>query len=181
MVNRMKELGISVDIYGNCGKGRPELAWEKYGKEAFYQKYRFYLSFENSFCDDYVTEKLYNGLNSSLQYGLIPLVYGSSNYSEFLPRQSFIDVNDFSNVENLVKFLFQLKNSSQLEIIEQYYQWHFQYHLSNIPRHHHYYGWQTLCRNIWNRTKVEQSPEISNLKQLLGDCHISNIITQIKN
>lgn len=55
--------------------------------------YKFYLSFENSLCRDYVTEKFY----SALQFTTIPIVYGSGNYSTVAPKKSYIDVRDFSS------------------------------------------------------------------------------------
>ena len=55
--------------------------------------YKFYLSFENSLCRDYVTEKFYN----ALQFTTVPIVYGSANYSTVAPRKSYIDVRDFSS------------------------------------------------------------------------------------
>ena len=48
---------IDVDIYGNCGPLKcSEEDWECY---EMLNDYRFYFSFENSLCKDYVTEKLF--------------------------------------------------------------------------------------------------------------------------
>ena len=59
-----KELGkyIDVDIYGNCGtKQCPRSQSADCFK--MLDDYRFYLSFENSNCKDYITEKFFhNGL-----------------------------------------------------------------------------------------------------------------------
>ncbi|KAJ2941192.1 hypothetical protein O0L34_g10425 [Tuta absoluta] len=68
---------LDVDIFGKCGSvykcGRPDLmlpdCWELIEEE-----YYFYLSFENSFDVDYVTEKLLNPLH----HYTVPIVYGGA-------------------------------------------------------------------------------------------------------
>lgn len=59
----VKELSkyIDVDIYGKCGKFSCERNRNCFS-DIVEANYFFYLSFENSFCDDYVTEKLMNPL-----------------------------------------------------------------------------------------------------------------------
>lgn len=39
-------------------------------------KYKFFLSFENTFCNDYVTEKLF----SILLLNIVPIVFGGVGY-----------------------------------------------------------------------------------------------------
>ena len=63
--------------------------------------YKFYLSFENSLCTEYITEKLYRILNLNV----VPIVLGYSNYSAFLPPHSFIDVRDFDSPKQLAAYL----------------------------------------------------------------------------
>ncbi len=67
-------------------------------------QYKFYLSFENSLCEDYVTEKFYN----VLRHGGLPVVNGGikvEDYHGIAPPHSFIHVNDFASVEDLAKAL----------------------------------------------------------------------------
>ena len=54
--------------------------------------YKFYLSFENSICRDYVTEKFYN----PLRYSMVPVIFGGADYQALsIPKNSYIDVRDF--------------------------------------------------------------------------------------
>jgi len=85
-----------VDIYGECGdkvcsRKQESDCWKKVEKE-----YMFYLSFENSLCKDYITEKFYNAMNHSI----VPITLGGAlngahndyNDAAGAPAHSFIDV-----------------------------------------------------------------------------------------
>lgn len=82
-VNELQKY-VPVDIFGKCGKplkctvGRDECFKE------IEEQYQFYLSFENSLCRDYATEKLYRALASNL----VPVVMGGANYSRIVPPRS---------------------------------------------------------------------------------------------
>lgn len=78
LLRELSLLGHGIDIYGDCGKfncTRDDMVQQCFAKiEAdFY----FYLAFENSFCEDYVTEKILN----ALEHFSVPVVYGGANYS----------------------------------------------------------------------------------------------------
>ena len=57
------------------------------------QDYKFYLSFENSICVDYVTEKFYN----ALLFNTVPVVYGGADYSRLAPNMSYIDIRNYGS------------------------------------------------------------------------------------
>ncbi|ELU12010.1 hypothetical protein CAPTEDRAFT_35892, partial [Capitella teleta] len=109
---------ISVDIYGRCGTrscgDRDAGTWEKDNchEKLLHQdnSYKFYLSFENSFCRFYVTEKLW-----ILQHlDVVPIVMGLVDYEDMLPKESFINVRDFASPKELAQFLLKLNENPEL-------------------------------------------------------------------
>mgnify|MGYP003385447279 FL=1 len=55
-------------------------------------RYKFYLAFENAQIQDYVSEKVYEGLLA----GTLPVYRGTANIAAFLPDDSFIDASELS-------------------------------------------------------------------------------------
>ena len=49
--------------------------------------YRFYLSFENSLCKDYVTEKFFK----PMKYDVIPIVFNGADFKSYPPPHSAIN------------------------------------------------------------------------------------------
>lgn len=99
---------IKVDIYGDYLPYRNK-KWPK--DKTIYDiisTYKFYLSFENSNCDDYITEKLWNPLLT----GTVPIVDGPTNYTLFSPSQhSLIKIDDYNNPKQLAEYLIYLSNN----------------------------------------------------------------------
>lgn len=100
---------IKVDIYGKCGPkkcGTNVMAsWQKDQCERNLlhanNSYKFYLAFENSLCEDYVTEKLWK----TLSLDVIVVVMGGVDYNRIMPKDSFIDVRDYPSPKGLAKYL----------------------------------------------------------------------------
>lgn len=82
--------------------------------------YMFYLSFENSNCDEYITEKAWWNAYAK---NAIPVVMGGrkASYNQILPPGSFIHVEDFASPKNLATYLLYL-NQSNSELA-QYFKW----------------------------------------------------------
>ena len=111
---------IDVDIYGRCGnKSDPKICWLG-EQDACYsmleQDYKFYLSFENSFCRDYVTEKFFEILDRRV----VPIVYGAFNYSSIAPPGSYIDATKMG-ARKLAQLLKKIDQDDQL--YNQYFNW----------------------------------------------------------
>ena len=106
---------IKVDIVGKCGDGvcRPR----SHSCYEMFKKYKFYLSFENSLCTDYITEKLW----SRMEQGILPIVLGGANYKAYLPAHSYIDVRDFASPKALAKYLHKLDHNDNL--YNEYFVW----------------------------------------------------------
>lgn len=77
LVAALKKYNLQVDIYGDCGNLKCPRTNEELCDKLIEKHYYFYLAFENSFSEDYVTEKILRGL----QYSAIPIVYGGANYT----------------------------------------------------------------------------------------------------
>lgn len=73
----LKKYTLNVDIYGTCGPLKCSRDNQDDCNKMLSNDYYFYLSFENSFAEDYVTEKLLY----PLQHDAIPIVFGGANYT----------------------------------------------------------------------------------------------------
>ncbi|KAG8180692.1 hypothetical protein JTE90_006250 [Oedothorax gibbosus] len=108
---------IDVEIYGLCGRATcPENKTDEC-LENFSKKFFFYLSFENSICDGYITEKFY----MILKHNMIPVVFGGGNYSAIAPPNSYINVFDFSSPKTLSSHL--MKVATNFTLYSTYFKW----------------------------------------------------------
>ena len=98
---------IDVDIYGKCGKSCKPNCFSSL------RKYKFYLAFENSVCEDYITEKTYR---NALKNEIVPVIISGANLSnpEVVPPNSFINGLDFKRAVYLANYLKKIGNNSQL-------------------------------------------------------------------
>ena len=85
-------------------------------KNGAMRKYLFYLSFENECTDDYITEKLWGGLES----GSLPVYYGAPNAHEHAPPMSIIQVSH-ETVDTVGPLLKKL--SENKEEYDKYHKW----------------------------------------------------------
>ncbi|XP_037083424.1 alpha-(1,3)-fucosyltransferase fut-1-like [Pollicipes pollicipes] len=126
---------LVVDIYGRCGTLKcPSDQGGGRNAEACYRtlaaSHFFYLSFENSLCEDYITEKFWHALRA----GIVPVVRGASpeSYRRVAPPNSFIHVQDFASVQLLATYLTSLMENRTA--YESYFAWRSSYQVHGLHR-----------------------------------------------
>ncbi|XP_060085694.1 glycoprotein 3-alpha-L-fucosyltransferase A-like [Ylistrum balloti] len=138
-VNEMKK-HVRVEVFGRCGT--PIMAsFANTSIEAYKilsLKHKFYLSFENNHCTDYITEKLFN--TYSRQVPLIPVVRGAASYTEILPNGTYINTADFKTPKDLANYLNYLNDNDDayLKILRE----KLKYDVYDMVEVYH----QSLCR-----------------------------------
>lgn len=111
---------IAVDVFGKCPPIADTQACPRTNSQCddmLKKDYLFYLSFENTFCPDYVTEKFYR----PFRLGAVPVVSGGANYSLFAPPHSYINARDFKTPKQLADFLTKL--SLNRDLYSHYFDW----------------------------------------------------------
>ncbi|XP_033739801.1 alpha-(1,3)-fucosyltransferase C-like [Pecten maximus] len=101
---------VDVDMFGQCGDQKCDEKWPICAKK-LQSIYRYYLSFENSLCRDYITEKSFK-IYESL-FDAIPIVRNGAFLNHYLPPGSYISTKDFHSVEYLGNFLKVLENTKK--------------------------------------------------------------------
>lgn len=78
--NALIPYGFTVDVFGKCGTYHCPKYNQSICNDLVRLTYYFYLSLENSFAVDYVTEKL----RLALQIEVVPIVYGGADYTRWV-------------------------------------------------------------------------------------------------
>ncbi|TMS36778.1 hypothetical protein L596_003862 [Steinernema carpocapsae] len=108
---------ISVDVFGDCGERKLP---KEDGIRLLREEYKFYLAFENSNCEQYVTEKFFD---NALKNGAVPIVMGAplEFYESVAPPHSFIHVDQFRSPKELAQYLQYLDSNE--EAYNDYFKW----------------------------------------------------------
>ncbi|CAM1303742.1 Uncharacterised protein g3593 [Pycnogonum litorale] len=120
------------------------------------QKYKFYLSFENSICKDYVTEKFYK----ILPYDAVPIVFGGGDYASIAPTSSFIDVTTFSSIKDVAEHIKKLDKDD--ELYAKYFEWK-----RNFVVELEFYPETMFCKICRKLTTVAPSSGVKTRRNLL--------------
>lgn len=147
---------IPVDVYGQCGYLRCDRS--SGCLRMLERKYKFYLSFENSLCSDYISEKLWK----ILKMNVIPIVLGNAAYAEMLPPNSYLDVRNFTSPETLANYLKYLDKNDRA--YNKYFEWKkdFQAYVDFGVWDNNKFVMCNLCEYLHtqrNRTKTYTRPE----------------------
>lgn len=114
-VDFVKELAkyVHVDVFGKCGNMECSKDFKEKCYDMLSSEYKFYLAFENSNCDSYITEKLFE---NALRNNVVPIVMGArrGDYERSAPPHSFIHVDDFETIEQLANYLKVVDNNDTL-------------------------------------------------------------------
>ncbi|XP_050346006.1 alpha-(1,3)-fucosyltransferase C-like [Nymphalis io] len=119
----LKKYELKVDIYGRCGPLKCPREKNNECVKMLEKDYYFYLSFENSFAEDYVTEKLL----TSVQNNAVPIVFGAANYTRFMPDGMYLNARELGAVKLAEKMNELIRNP---DLYADYFRWrnHYSYH-----------------------------------------------------
>jgi len=150
---------LPIHSYGRCKNNRaepdipydpkwPSIAQRRARKIHVLSQYRFYLAFENAPIEDYVSEKVFEGLLA----GTIPIYRGAPGINAFMPSsKSFINANNFT-ARQLADEILRINGSET--IYEEYMQFKQQplpdsfYQISNMSYVH-----PNVVRRICDKAK----------------------------
>lgn len=119
---------IHVDIYGKCGPLNCPRDQTRECMKMAERKYKFYLSFENSVCPDYVTEKLVHPMS----HDIVPIVFGGFDYEKNLPPHSTIDVRKFKSPKHLAQYLIYLDENDEEYL--KYFEWKREFKITGMKK-----------------------------------------------
>ncbi|GFO05520.1 alpha-(1,3)-fucosyltransferase c-like protein [Plakobranchus ocellatus] len=170
--NYIRELSlyVQIDVYGDCGNLTCPRNEDSSCFEKITSSYKFFLSFENAICEDYVTEKFFRFFNGDL----ITIVRGSNQYFIHAPREVFLNTADFVSPRQLAErikyldihpeeYIQMLRAKDQYSAIFEDYQIK---EPSGTTTFHHYHFEAVpvcqICHRLWNLDRYAKT--IPNIK-----------------
>uniref|UniRef100_A0AAR5QA88 Fucosyltransferase n=1 Tax=Dendroctonus ponderosae TaxID=77166 RepID=A0AAR5QA88_DENPD len=161
---------LKVDIYGGCGTLKKQCPGH-FGTDCpAINDYLFYLSFENSNCDEYITEKLWW---NAYQKNSIPVVMGSTQatYKKLLPPDSYINVDDYASPQVLANYLLWLNETAEYT---NYYRWKNYFEIRN--EHGYFqsksYHYCRICQAMnYNDKSMKVYNNLESFWSTKKDCH----------
>lgn len=124
-----------LDILGRCLDGNRTVCPGHFDRDCpALGAYKFYLSFENSNCREYLTEKVF--WNAYRKFA-VPIIMGASRQDcqRLLPPRSYLYADDFADVNALADYLRYLDRDDERYL--GYHEWRDRYRVIN---EHGYFG-----------------------------------------
>jgi glycoprotein 3-alpha-L-fucosyltransferase len=169
--NYVRELQkhIAVDTYGGCGKLKTCPGHFKANCRDI-DDYMFYLSFENSNCDGYATEKVWW---NAYEKNSIPIVMGASqeNYRKLLPPRSYLNIDDYAHPKDLATYIRYLNSTGKYS---DYYAWKLDFEVLN--EHGYFqsksYHYCRVCEALnYNDKRRKVYQDLGKFWNASKDCH----------
>ncbi|GFN95905.1 alpha-(1,3)-fucosyltransferase 5, partial [Plakobranchus ocellatus] len=156
---------IDIDIYGGCGQLRCPKSQDAECEDQLTTTYKFYLSFENSICDDYVSEKFFRLFVRRLH--VVPVVRGGADYARFFPRGAFVNAADFSNAADLALHLQKLSQDvdAYAKMLKE---------KDKLLALGHTLDWCDLCKKVHTDKDTKTIPDIKAWSHYEGVCRKPN-------
>lgn len=151
---------IDVDVYGKCGNMICD-GWD-HCDDLLATNYKFYASFENSLCNDYISEKLYR----PMEHLSVPIAFnGAKDMTQFAPPHSYIDANEFKTPEELAKYLKYLIDRPKEYI--KYFWWTKYYRVNTY--NNNVYALCNLCVRLNDENFMAKSHRYKSIKNWFSD------------
>ena len=83
-------------------------------KLATLKGYKFTFALENTVCQGYVTEKIFDAMFA----GSVPIYLGAPDISDFIPKDCFVDIRDFKNYKDLGRHISEMSENEYQQHIE---------------------------------------------------------------
>ncbi|XP_008554692.1 alpha-(1,3)-fucosyltransferase C isoform X1 [Microplitis demolitor] len=165
LVNNLQQY-FEIDVYGKCGDKNCNKTKNHDCYNLVERDYYFYLSFENTLCKNYITEKLF----LPMQKYVIPVVYGGAEYAQFVPPHSYIDVRNFNDTGQLATFLSKLSNNPTE--YAKYFWWKKYYSIEDTNES----TLCDLCEKLHDSTLPRKSLENFRKYYIKGQCVYTKLI-----
>ena len=112
-----KKFGDDYSYYGSKWKTKNK-AYKGIAedKTETISQYRFSFCLENMRnVNGYITEKIFDCFIA----GVVPIYYGASNITEYIPKSTFIDLNEFQNPQELFDYLHSIDFDSWIDYLNE--------------------------------------------------------------
>ena len=117
---------MTVHSYGGCMKNMeepkiPEANGNRnLNKRLILQRYKFYLAFENNQIQDYVSEKVFDGLLA----GTLPVYWGAESIEKFMPVETKPSIVKMGDYKDMLSLAVKLKSLANDEIeYNKFFEW----------------------------------------------------------